>query len=141
MSRARRRGGGKRQLKRVAARSVRRVSELDVRGFSLPIEVRVYLRAIERQRALEDGKEPPPYSREEIEAMHRWDLETVEGRGAKTQLRDTPGWQSEEARALLESWEEGARRRLAVTDGLPPERWGEVYEHDEDEELGGGGER
>ena len=68
--------------------------------------------------------------------MRRWDLETVEGRGVEAQLRDSPGWQSEEARDLLSGWEEGARRRLEASEGLPPERWHEVYEHDGDAELG-----
>lgn len=97
----------------------------------VPIEVRVHLRAVARHHALGAGKRPPPYTQEEIEAMRRWDLETVEGRGVQAQLRDEAGWQSEEARELLDSWEEGARRRLAAAKDLPPERWGEVWGRDD----------
>jgi hypothetical protein len=103
----------------------------------VPIEARVHMKAVARHQAREDDKRPPSYTEEEIEAMRRWDLETVEGRGVEAQLRDNPGWKCEETREFLCAWEEGARRRLAATDGLPRERWHEVYERDGDDEEPG----
>jgi hypothetical protein len=49
----------------------------------------VLCKAAERNSAREKGREPPPYSQEEIEAMRRWDLETTEGRGIEARLRDS----------------------------------------------------
>src|SRR5215204_2411807 len=77
-----------------------------------PIEARVHMKAVARYHALEHGKEPPPYSREEIEAMRRWDLEIVEGRGVRAQLRDSAGWQSEEALERFSKLYEEERRGL-----------------------------
>ena len=120
-----------------------RLKRLEVRGadatseWIVPIEVRVHLRAVQRYHALEDGRELPPYTQEEVETLRRWDLETVSGSGVEAVFRNDPGWQSEEDRELLDSWEEGARRRLAAADGLPPERWGEVWGADDDDDGGG----
>ncbi len=96
--------------------------------WEIPIEVQTLLKAQERHRAREEGEEPPPYSPEEIADLRQSDIETVAG-----SLRDDVGWQSPEARALLDEWEEDARRRLDRAEGLPPERWGEVWGEDEEE--------
>lgn len=102
--------------------------------WEIPIEVHLLLKDVERHRAREVGEEPPAYTQEELEEMHRDDLETVAGGGVVGQLRSSAGRSSPDAHARLDEWEESARRRLEQTKDLPPERWGEVYEH-EDEEL------
>jgi hypothetical protein len=99
-----------------------------------PIEVSVHCKAVERSQALRDGKELPAYSREEIAAMRQWDLETVEGKGVEARLRDSPGWRTPGSQELLDEWEEEARRRHEATEGLPPERWHEVWSVDDEEE-------
>jgi hypothetical protein len=100
--------------------------------WEVPIETRVYLTTIARQQARKEGKEPPPYTQEEIEERRQWDLETVEGRGTEAHYRNAPGWQSEESQALLDFWERGAQSRVEKGKGLPPERWGEVWGVDEE---------
>lgn len=37
----------------------------------IPIEVLVHCKSVERYQALRDGKEPPAYFREEVEAMRQ----------------------------------------------------------------------
>jgi hypothetical protein len=91
------------------------------------------LTMIARHQARREGKEPPPYTQEEIEEMRRSDIETVEGRGVEAQLRESIGWQSLEAQQSLDKWEQKARRRVEKAKGLPPERWGEVWGVDEEE--------
>ena len=98
----------------------------------IPIEVLVHCKAVERYQALRDGKEPPAYSRKEVAALREWDLETVEGRGVEARLRDSPGWRTPGSQALLDEWEEEARRRLEAAEGLPSELWAEVWGADEE---------
>ena len=97
-----------------------------------PIEARVHMKAVARYHARENGKEPPRYTEEEIAHLRNSDLETVEGRGVEARLRDSAGWQSREARELLAAWRRSAYRRLEASEGLPHERWAEVYEHDDE---------
>lgn len=85
----------------------------------------------ERLTARREGREPPPYSQEEIEEMRRDDLEVAAGGGVVGWLREGGGWQSEEARAKLDGWEQDARRRLEQAESLPPERWCEVWGADD----------
>lgn len=99
----------------------------------IPIEVLVHCKSVERYQALRDGKEPPAYSREEIAAMRQWDLETVAGKGVEARLRDSPGWRTPGSQALLDEWEEEARRKLEAAKGLPSELWAEVWGADEEE--------
>jgi hypothetical protein len=99
----------------------------------IPIEVLVLTKSVERYQALRDGKEPPAYFREEVEAMRQWDLETVAGKGVEARLRDSPGWRTPGSQALLDEWEEEARRRLEAAKGLPSELWAEVWGADEEE--------
>jgi hypothetical protein len=66
--------------------------------------------------------------------MRRDDLETVAGEGFEAQMRENAGWQTEGGQALLDAWEEEARRRLDAAEGLPPERWHEVWGVDDEEE-------
>jgi hypothetical protein len=99
----------------------------------IPIEVLVLTKSVERYQALRDGKEPPVYFREEVEAMRQWDLETVAGKGVEARLRDSPGWRTPGSQALLDEWEEEARRRLEAAKGLPSELWAEVWGADEEE--------
>ena len=115
----------------------RRLSDLEARSsgaeWEIPIEVRIHLRAVDRHRARENGEETPAYSREELEKMHRDDLDEAAGGGVVGILRDGPGWQSPESLNLLDEWEEDARRRLErVEDGETLEV---VYDDLEDEEL------
>ncbi len=95
--------------------------------WEVPIETRVYLTTVARHQARKEGKEPPPYTQEEILEMRRSDIETVEGRGVEAQLRESIGWQSPEAQQSLNEWEQEAWRRLEKAKDLPPERWGEVW--------------
>jgi hypothetical protein len=83
--------------------------------------------------ALANLKEPPPYTREEIEERRRQDLETVSGKGVETSLRNSIGRQSSEAQHALDEWEQEARRRVEKAMELPPERWGEVWGVDDEE--------
>jgi hypothetical protein len=101
--------------------------ETETRRGETPPDVRVLLKAVERHQAREKGKEPPPYTQEEIEEMRRYDLEIAAGGGVVGQLRESVGWQSEEGRAKLKEWEEEAHRRLEQAENLPPERWSEVW--------------
>ncbi len=98
------------------------------RPWEIPIEVQTLLKAQDRYRAREQGKEPPPYSREEIAELRQSDIEIVAG-----SLRDSVGWQSPEAQRAIVEWEGLARRRLDAAEGLPPERWAEVWGDDEEE--------
>jgi hypothetical protein len=100
--------------------------------WEIPIATRVYLTMVARCQARMEGKEPSPYSQEEIEELRRWDLETAEGQGTQAHYRNSPGWQSEESQALLDFWEQGAQRRVEKAKDLPPERWGEVWGVDEE---------
>jgi hypothetical protein len=102
--------------------------------WEVPIETRLYLTRIAGQQARKQGKEPPPYTQEEIEEMRRSDIQSAEWRGVEAQLRESIGWQSPEAQQALDEWEQEARRRVEKGKDLPPERWGEVW--GVDEELG-----
>lgn len=95
------------------------------------MEVRVLLRATERYRAAEAGEEVPPYAAEEVEAMHREDLETAAGAGMVGEMRESEtDWNSPEAEEVLGKWEEAARRRLERIAG--GEALDDVY-NDQDE--------
>lgn len=94
-----------------------RLRRLEARAAALqpkriPVVISVLLKAIERRRADLRGEEPPPYSQEELEDMHREDLEIVAGGGVVGYLRKSGGWDSPESAAVLDQWEEDARRRV-----------------------------
>ncbi len=113
----------------------RRLSNLEARvsgqQWEIPIEARVLLKAVARHHARNRREEPPPYTAEELEAMHAEDLDTVAGGGVAGQLRAGKGWESPESVELLDAWEEDARQRLErIEDGEPLEA---VYNDDEDE--------
>jgi hypothetical protein len=101
--------------------------ETEARRGETTLEVRVLLKAVARHQAREEGKEPPPYTQEEIEEMRRDDLEIAAGGGVVGWLREGAGWRSEEARTKLDEWEQDAYRRLEQAQNLPPERWSEVW--------------
>ena len=117
----------------------RRLQDLEARAtdanseWVTPIEVLVHCKSVERYQAQKEGREAPPYTQEEVAALREWDIETVEGRGFVAELRANAGWQTEGDQALLDSWEEGARLRLAAAEGLPPERWPQIWGQDEEE--------
>lgn len=96
------------------------------------MEVRLLLKAVARHAAALRSEEPPPYTADEVAALHAADIEAASGGGVLGRLRDDPGWESEEARAKLDAWERGARSRLEAAARLPPERWYEVYEREEE---------
>ncbi len=102
--------------------------ETEARRGKTPPEVGVLLKAVVRHQARGEGKEPPPYTQEEVEEMLWDDLEIAAGGGVVGWLRESGGWQSTEGRAKLNEWEEAAQRRLEQAQNLPPERWGEVWE-------------
>jgi hypothetical protein len=85
----------RRRLERLEA------ADATTQEWSVPPEVNVHLKAVARYRASEEGKEPPPYTREELEEMRRQDLETVAG--GYDDHREGPGWQSEEAQRFIDS--------------------------------------
>jgi hypothetical protein len=111
----------------------RRLGELETRRETeasqgtTPPELGLFFKVIASHQAREEGKEPPPYTQEEIVKLRQDDLEIAAGRGVVVQLRKSVGWQSEEALATLKEWEEDARRRLGQAENLPPERWCEVW--------------
>jgi hypothetical protein len=109
-----------------------RRSEADSR-WVVPLEVSIYCKAVERYQAVQEGKEPPPYTPGEIAELRRDDLEIVAGGGAVGAYRNSKGWQSAEARELLASWERDAHRRVELGKALPPERWHEVWGRDYEE--------
>jgi hypothetical protein len=80
----------------------------------IPVVISVLLTAIERHRATLHGNEPPPYSSEEQEEMHRTDLEIAAGGGVVGYLRESGGWDSPESQAFLAELEEGARERVSA---------------------------
>lgn len=95
-----------------------------------PIEVRAYCTTIERLHARREGRQPPPYSEEEIAHFRQSDIEIVADGGVVGQYRKGVGWQSEKARELLDEWEREARQRVEAGRDLPPERWHEVWGDD-----------
>jgi hypothetical protein len=101
----------------------------------VPIETCLYLTRVARHQARKEGKEPPPYTQEEIEVMRRSDIQSVEGRSVEAQLRESIGWQAPEAQQALDEWEQNARRRVEKGKDLPPERWGEVWGVDEEGDV------
>lgn len=101
--------------------------ETEARRRETPPEVSVLLKAVARHQARDEGKEPPPYTQEEIEKMRRDDLEVAAGGGVVGWLREGRGWRSEEAWSTLDDWEEDAHRRLEQAENLPSERWSEVW--------------
>ena len=117
----------------------RRLQDLEARAtdanseWVTPIEVLVHCKSVERYQAQKEGREAPPYTQEEVAALRGWDIETVNGEGFVAQMREDAGWQTEGDQALLDSWEEGARLRLAAAEGLPPERWPQIWGQDEEE--------
>ena len=94
--------------------------------WTIPIEVRVLLKAQARDLARMRGEEIPPYTPEELEHLREADLATAVGADLE-EYRDDPGWQDEEAQRLLDDWQEDARRGLEWVEDNP-ERWQEVYE-------------
>ncbi len=114
----------------------RRLRRLESSGTGTPYEVpmptRLYLRAIERHRARENGEEPPAYAPDELAALHAEDLANASGAGVVGTLRESGGWESPEGAAILDGWEEAARRRLVRLDEGEP--LAVVYEGEDDEE-------
>jgi hypothetical protein len=92
----------------------------------------VLCKHVERHQARIAGEEPPPYTQKEIEEMRRSDIESVEGWGVEAQLRESIGWQTQEAQQALDEWEREAQRRVQKAKDLHPERWGEVWGVDEE---------
>ncbi len=116
--------GARRRLERLEA--ARGAGETP---YEVPLPTRLYLKAVERHRARENGEEPPAYTQEELEALREHDLEAVAGGGAVGSMRPSVGWKSPEGRELLDAWEEAARQRLARLDA--GESLYLVYDEDE----------
>ncbi len=103
--------------------------------YEVPMTTRLLLKAVERHRARERGEDPPAYTQEELEALHAEDLDNASGAGVVETLRESGGWESPEGAAILDSWEDDARRRLArVEEGEPLEL---VYDEDEGRQAEG----
>jgi hypothetical protein len=79
-------------------------------GYEIPPYTLLYLKHVENARREMDGLEPVPHTaeEEELEAEHDRELLESDCYG----LRDDPGWQSPEARAMLDHWERDAREDL-----------------------------
>jgi hypothetical protein len=107
-------------------------AEKQATDWKIPPEVLVVTKMTERYRVRAEGRDPPPYTREEIEERRQQDLETVEGHGTEAHYRIASGWQSSESQALLDFWERDARRRVEKAKDLSPERWGEVWGLDDE---------
>ncbi len=118
--------GARRRLERLEA-----ARESAEAPYEVPMPTRLYLKAVERYRARENGEDPPAYAQEELEALHAEDLDTVAGGGTVWQLRGGGGWQTPAGRESLDGWEEATRRRLVrVEEGEPLEA---VYDEDDEE--------
>jgi hypothetical protein len=123
-------------LGRVDRRRLERLeSESEARNttWEIPPHTRLLLKKINRHHARGVGEEPPAYTDAELLEMYREDVEVSQGRGIVGDLRENPGWQSEDGQTLLGAWEEDARRRLARAAELG-DRWQEAYEDDETDE-------
>lgn len=97
-----------RRLARLEAQQLHKT----VPQWQIPLESAVLLKEVARYRAQGDGLPVPPYTQEELECMYAQDAEEAAGRGLVAGLRNEPGWQSEEAQAILAGWAEDARRRV-----------------------------
>ena len=78
----------------------------------IPVHVRLLVKYMERHRAFEEGREPPSYTDEELNAKYQSDLETAAGEGVVGWLRGSAGWARPQEQQLLAIWEEQARRRV-----------------------------
>jgi hypothetical protein len=98
--------------------------------WEVPMYTRIYLKHIERHRARKEGHEPPPFTQEEIEYLYQEDLQEAAGEGTTAHYRASPGWQTEEAEALLDAWQKSAARRVELVEELGEEEWRDVYNKD-----------
>ena len=88
------------------------------RKWVVPLYSRAYLKFVNRLQAVAEGKEPPPFEDDELEYYYQADLEQVAGFGPMR--RDTPGWRSPDAQAMIDAWELQALARVqAHADGVP----------------------
>ncbi len=78
-------------------------------GYETPPETLLYLKHVENARREMDGLEPLPLTPEEERLELEGDRRFLEELPA---LRSEPGWQNEEARALIDHWERDVRGRL-----------------------------
>ena len=102
----------------------------------VPIEVRVLLKAVARLQAPERGDDPPAYTQDELEELLQQDLEILDGKWREMVFLE-PGWQSSEARELLDVLEEDARRRVTMVESGTS--LSSVYELEDDDLLEGDG--
>jgi hypothetical protein len=54
--------------------------------WKIPLVVRLVTKEVERSEARREGREPPPYTQEEIEEMRQNDLETIGGVGVASRM-------------------------------------------------------
>jgi hypothetical protein len=94
-----------------------------------PIEVRILLRHIERERAVEEGLEPPNYTEDELEHLYQEDLLGAAGKGTIAAYRGAAGWQREESQNTLDAWQSQAKQRVELVKELG-EEWRDVYNKD-----------
>ncbi|MCA1716267.1 MAG: hypothetical protein LC781_05175 [Actinobacteria bacterium] len=103
------------------------------RGEVSTIGLRVLCTAVERHRARAAGRPLPPYASEEVLHLREMDIEIAAGGGLVAALRESPGWQADEAQEVLDGWEHDARRRLARAEELG-EEWARAYQEDDETE-------
>jgi hypothetical protein len=95
----------------------------------VPLETRILLSTIERVRAAEAGEDVPAFAEDELHYLYREDVLGARGDGILGTYRSAIGWQDLESRCLLDEWQAGARRRLALVEELG-DRWRDAYNHD-----------
>ena len=86
-----------------------------------------------RQRAMAEGSRPEPYTHEEVLRLYAEDVATVEGRGWVAECAGAEGWQTVEAKEILEGWIEHARQNLKRLEELSEDRWHDVYDAEDAE--------
>jgi hypothetical protein len=80
--------------------------QADISEAETPRYLERYLKALENIQRAEAGEPPLPYTEEDREDDRRCLDETIPA------YRAAPGWQSQEARMLLDRWERDIRARL-----------------------------
>lgn len=92
------------KLKRTLERLEKRYAAED--EYRTPRYLDRYFKELENIRRREAGLEPLPYTEEDQEDDRRFLVETIPA------YRAEPGWQTKEAQALLDAWEQKIREKL-----------------------------
>jgi hypothetical protein len=77
------------------------------RPYEIPPATLLYLKLVDNARREMDGLEPIPLTPEEEELERESERDALES--LIPAMRADPGWQGEEAQAMLDEWERSAR--------------------------------